>query len=74
MNTTKIAVLDKDANNAVLGIITLYYRNRKQFDKLFNEYKGLKEGVWSWEGFLNFLTQKNILFKWESGNVSQLEI
>lgn len=74
MNTIKIAVLDKNENNAVLGIITLYYGNRKQFDKLFNQYKGLKKGVWSWEGFLDFLIQKNILFKWESGNVSQLEI
>lgn len=70
----KIVIQDRDANGAVLGIITLVENSVEDFEGVFQKYKNKYPDSWWWEGFMDYLIDHHWKFDWESGNVHSLEI
>ena len=73
-NEIHIVIQDGDNYDEVLGIITLVENTAEDFEKEFKKYKNLYPDSWYWEGFMDYLIDKNWHFDWESENVSDIEI
>ena len=73
-NEIRIVIQDGDNYDEVLGIITLVENTVEEFEKEFKKYKNKHPDSWYWEGFIDYLIDKDWKFDWESENVSDLEI
>lgn len=73
-NEIHIVIQDGDNYDEVIGIITLVENTAEEFEQEFKKYKNLYPDSWYWEGFVDYLIDKNWHFDWESENVSDIEI